>query len=71
EGFIIVGVTDTGSGIRPEDIEKLGTPFYTTKSEGTGLGLSITYSIVKDHGGRIEVDSEPGRGTTFKVYLPL
>ncbi|HBV99479.1 MAG: hypothetical protein JL50_13745 [Peptococcaceae bacterium BICA1-7] len=68
---LIISVTDTGCGISPDDINKLGTPFYTTKAEGTGLGLTVTYSIVRDLGGRIEVDSQLGRGTTFRVYLLL
>jgi two-component system, sporulation sensor kinase E len=69
-GHLVIRVTDTGCGIRSEDVGKLGTPFYTTKAEGTGLGLSVTYSIIQDHGGKIEVDSELGKGTTFSVYLP-
>ncbi|MFZ5634894.1 MAG: ATP-binding protein [Bacillota bacterium] len=70
-GFLIIEVSDTGSGIKPEDLGKLGTPFFTTKAEGTGLGLSVTYSIVRDYGGKIEVESEVGRGSVFKVFLPL
>ena len=70
-GFLVIKVSDTGSGIKPEDLSKLGTPFFTTKAEGTGLGLSVTYSIIREHGGRIEVDSEIGRGTSFRIYLPL
>lgn len=70
-GFLIIQVSDTGCGIKPEDMGKLGTPFFTTKTEGTGLGLSVTYSIIKDYGGKIEVESEVGDGSTFKVYLPL
>ncbi|MCL6477633.1 MAG: PAS domain-containing protein [Peptococcaceae bacterium] len=70
-GFLIIQVSDTGSGIKPEDLGKLGTPFFTTKAEGTGLGLSVTYSIVRDYGGKIEVESEVGKGSVFKVYLPL
>jgi len=68
---LVISVADTGCGISPEDISKLGTPFYTTKAEGTGLGLTVTYSIVQDLGGRIEVDSQLDRGTTFSVYLLL
>jgi len=69
--LLVIKVSDTGSGIKPEDLNKLGTPFFTTKAEGTGLGLSVTYSIIREHGGRIEVDSEIGRGTSFRIYLPL
>lgn len=68
---LVISVTDTGCGIRPEDIDKLGTPFYTTKAEGTGLGLTVSYSIIRDLGGRIEVHSLLGKGTTFSVYLLL
>lgn len=69
-GYLIIQVSDTGCGIREEDLGKLGTPFFTTKAEGTGLGLSVTYSIVRDYGGKIEVESRVGKGSTFKVYLP-
>ncbi len=69
--FIRVDVTDTGKGIKPEDLKHIFTPFYTTKGvgRGTGLGLSVTYSLIKKHGGHIEVHSELGKGTTFSVYL--
>lgn len=70
-GYLIIQVSDTGCGIKPEDLGKLGTPFFTTKAEGTGLGLCVTYSIIKDYGGKIEVESEVGAGSTFKVYLPV
>ncbi len=64
---------DTGSGIRKEELSKIFEPFYTTKGpgRGTGLGLSIVYGIIQDHGGRIEVESQVGVGTTFKVHLPV
>lgn len=70
---IIVEVEDTGHGIPSNEIPKIFEPFYTTKptGRGTGLGLSICYAIVQDHRGRMEVDSEPGRGSTFRVYLPI
>lgn len=71
DGHLIIKVTDTGCGIKTEDLAKLGTPFFTTKAEGTGLGLSVSYSIIRDYGGRIEVESEVGKGSTFKVHLPL
>jgi two-component system, NtrC family, sensor kinase len=70
---IVVEVQDTGAGIAPDDQSKIFEPFYTTKppGRGTGLGLSICYGIVSDHRGRIEVDSAPGRGATFRVFLPV
>jgi len=69
--FIRVDVIDTGKGIKPEDLKHIFTPFYTTKGvgRGTGLGLSVTYSLVKKHGGHIEVESEIGKGSKFSVYL--
>jgi PAS domain S-box-containing protein len=62
--------TDTGHGIVPEDLPNIFDPFFTRKAGGTGLGLAISYDIVQHHHGRIEVDSEPGRGTTFRIWLP-
>jgi len=68
-----VGITDTGKGIAPEHIKKVFDPFFTTKpiGKGTGLGLSLSYGIVQKHHGRIEVQSEVGKGTTFSVWLPI
>jgi len=65
-----IAVSDTGAGITSEALTHIFDPFFTTKNEGTGLGLSLSYAIVKDHGGDIEVDSEPGMGTTFRIILP-
>ena len=62
--------TDTGQGIAPEDLPNIFDPFFTRKAGGTGLGLAISYDIIQHHHGRIEVDSEPGRGTTFRIWLP-
>jgi len=70
---VVMEVIDTGSGIATSVRQRLFEPFYTTKppGRGTGLGLSICYGIVADHGGRIEVDSAVGKGSTFRVILPL
>ena len=70
--YVLVEVEDTGSGIAPEIIDKIFDPFYTTKDigKGTGLGLSTVYGIVKQTGGFIYVDSELGKGTTFRIFLP-
>lgn len=70
ENGVQVSVKDTGVGIAPEARAKLFEPFFTTRPEGTGLGLSVSYGIVAAHGGRIDVESEPGRGSTFRVTLP-
>lgn len=69
----VVEITDTGSGIQQEHLDHLFEPFFTTKpvGQGTGLGLSIAYGIVKEHGGEIQVESTPGRGSLFRVILPL
>jgi two-component system nitrogen regulation sensor histidine kinase NtrY len=65
-----VEVSDTGTGLTPEECERLFTPYYTSKAHGTGLGLAIVQSVISDHGGRISVHSESGRGTTFVIELP-
>lgn len=69
-GGVRLTVTDTGTGLTPEECRRLFTPYYTTKQYGTGLGLAIVQSVVSDHGGRIAVESEPGQGTTFVIDLP-
>jgi PAS domain S-box-containing protein len=68
-----VSFTDTGCGITPENLERVFEPFFTTKQggHGTGLGLAIVYGILERHGGTIKVDSRPGEGTTFTVWLPV
>ena len=67
---IEISVTDTGSGLTPEECGRLFTPYYTTKQHGTGLGLAIVQSVVSDHGGKISVESTKEKGTTFRIELP-
>jgi PAS domain S-box-containing protein len=69
--YVEVAVTDTGIGIPPEHLSHIFDPFFTTKQEGSGLGLAISYSIVKKHEGHIAVESSLGKGTTFRLYLPV
>jgi signal transduction histidine kinase len=76
--MVSVRVTDTGSGIAPEHIQRIYDPFFTTKTapaegqnRGTGLGLSVTYGIIQEHAGKIRVESNPGAGTTFSLDFPL
>lgn len=73
ESEVWIKVSDTGKGIAPENIKKIFDPFFTTKpvGKGTGLGLSLSYSIINKHHGRIEVQSEVGKGTVFVVWLPI
>jgi signal transduction histidine kinase len=69
-GEVLVTVADTGPGIAPEVLDKIWTPFYTTKQSGTGLGLAFVRDIAVDHGARLGVESHPGGGTTFTLALP-
>ncbi len=68
---IVVKVSDTGAGIPEENRKKLFSPFFTTKKNGTGLGLAITYRIIENHRGSIDVTSQPGKGTTFTIRIPV
>jgi PAS domain S-box-containing protein len=68
--FVRISITDTGSGIPPEVLQRIFDPFFTTKEHGTGLGLATCYSIVQKHGGLIEVESVLGEGTKFQILLP-
>jgi CheY-like chemotaxis protein len=70
--YITIAISDTGTGIPPDILDRIFEPFFTTKEfgKGTGLGLSTALAIVKSHGGFINVNSEVGKGTTFRVYLP-
>ena len=70
ESQVRIEVADSGSGLTPEECERIFTPYYTSKQHGTGLGLAIVQSVVSDHKGRISVQSQPGRGTTFVIELP-
>jgi two-component system NtrC family sensor kinase len=70
---VLLEVEDNGSGIAPENLSRIFDPFFTTKpiGRGTGLGLSLAYGIVQKHGGAISVASELGKGTTFRIVLPV
>ena len=66
-----IGITDTGQGMTAKVLQKIFSPFFTTKPDGTGLGLALSRKIVEDHGGRLMAESEPGQGSTFRIILPL
>ncbi len=73
DGAAAIAIQDTGTGIKPENLKRIFDPFFTTKPEGvgTGLGLSVSYGIIANHKGRIEVESEVGKGTKFTIFLPV
>jgi two-component system NtrC family sensor kinase len=73
EGFLALSVSDTGSGMTEEELKNIFEPFFTTKEEGkgVGLGLSVVYGIITRHNGSIEVESKPGKGSTFNILLPI
>jgi PAS domain S-box-containing protein len=71
ERIVVIEVEDNGCGIKKEDLDRIFDPFFTTRPTGTGLGLSITKRIVEEHGGKIEVESQYGKGSIFRIYLPI
>ena len=68
--FLVTEIEDNGPGIAPERLQEIFSPFYTSKESGTGLGLAISKKVVDAHGGSIEIDSGPGRGTEFLLTFP-
>ena len=73
DGFVVITISDTGAGIHEENLSKIFDPFFTTKEvgKGTGLGMNVAYGIIKKHNGIIEVDSTVGKGTTFRIRIPI
>lgn len=71
EEVVEVAIRDSGKGIGAEVLDKIFDPFFTTKESGTGLGLAITHGIIERHGGTIDVQSNPGHGSTFTIKLPI
>jgi two-component system NtrC family sensor kinase len=73
QGKVFVSFKDTGTGIAAENLSRVFEPFFTTKKKGkgVGLGLSVAYGIIQEHGGSIDVRSEVGKGTTFRIEIPL
>jgi signal transduction histidine kinase len=68
---MVIVIKDNGTGIPPEQHREIFLPFFTTKDKGVGMGLALTHKIITAHGGRIEVESRDGSGTTFTVILPI
>ncbi len=71
DGWMEIRFQDTGTGIQPEDLPKVFEPYFTTKEVGIGLGLALTKQIVEEHGGQIEIFSDPGQGTDVRLRLPV
>ncbi|HLX43077.1 MAG TPA: ATP-binding protein, partial [Bryobacteraceae bacterium] len=71
DGTAEIAIIDRGSGIDPKNLESIFNPFFTTKSDGVGLGLAICSKIVDEHGGQITVESTPGEGSVFRVFIPI
>ena len=71
QGGYVITFSDSGAGVDRQTLDRVYEPFFTTKSDGTGLGLAITRKIIEGHGGTIAIESEPGKGTTVSVHLPL
>jgi PAS domain S-box-containing protein len=69
--YLRLDLTDTGCGIPPDQLPRIFDPFFTTKTSGTGLGLSVSYGIIREHGGLVEVESQPKQGTQFHIFFPL
>lgn len=69
--YVSISITDTGTGISPEQLKKIGEPFYTTKKKGNGLGLMVSFQIIESHGGKVNIESELNKGTTFTIELPV
>lgn len=69
--WVTVSIADSGTGVAPQDLDKIFEPFYTTKTNGTGLGLTVCHNIIANHGGRVSFDCAPGQGSTFTVWLPV
>ena len=69
--YLRLDIADTGCGIPPDQLSRIFDPFFTTKTSGTGLGLSVSYGIIREHGGMVEVESQPGHGTLFHIFFPL
>ncbi|WP_079509336.1 PAS domain S-box protein [Mesobacillus jeotgali] len=70
DGNVLISIKDTGVGIPPETLKKIGEPFYTTKKNGNGLGLMVSFKIIESHNGKVYIESEQNKGTTFKIMLP-